>query len=122
MKFNEVVLSDCLYTRTVGNTKTSWDVPTLLQYVKEQKYKTFDLPLDGINITDLMWRINSTYDFITHYKRVKDTDLKYPILLDDRGCICDGWHRVAKAIIEGKKYIKAIRIETMPDASHEEII
>jgi hypothetical protein len=67
-----------------------------------------------------MWRISSTYDFITHYKRVKDTDLKYPILLDDRGCICDGWHRVAKAIIEGKKYIKAIRIEEMPDASHEE--
>jgi hypothetical protein len=122
MKINNVVLSDCTYTRTEGNTKTVWDIPTLLQYVKEKKYKVFDLPIDGIDLTNLMWRISTTLDFIYHYKRCSNTDLKHPVLIDDRGCICDGWHRVVKAIAEDKKYIKAIRIEEMPDASHTEPI
>lgn len=39
---------------------------------------------------------------------------KLPIILDDLGYITDGWHRVAKAILEGKETIKAVRIQNMP--------
>lgn len=33
-----------------------------------------------------------------------------PILLDSYGLVCDGNHRIARAILEGKKYIKAYRL------------
>ena len=39
--------------------------------------------------------------FVYHCKRVKDCNLEYPIILDDFGQICDGWHRIAKAVLEG---------------------
>ena len=55
--------------------------------------------------------------FLYHLKRVNDTNLDYPVILDDEGVICDGWHRVAKAYLEGRPTVKAIRLLEMPDAS-----
>ena len=46
---------------------------------------------------------------------MNQADLKYPIILDDTGFICDGWHRLLKSIVEGKDTIKAIRLKVMPD-------
>ena len=34
---------------------------------------------------------------------------------DDHGYIADGWHRVIKALVEGRQTIKAIRIQEMPE-------
>jgi hypothetical protein len=115
-------LSEGVWSRTIGNTKYTYDVPTLLQFVKEKGYEVFDLPLDGI---DLSWNPFSTRnisEFIFQVKRINNTSLEYPILIDDLGTICDGWHRVAKAILEGKKTIKAIRMNEMPDASGTETL
>lgn len=92
-----------------------WAVPRLIQYVKEKNYPIFDLPLAGICVEHIVWDIKSMQNFIHHANRINKADLKYPILLDEQGYICDGWHRVVKAFIEGKSTIKAIRIQTMPE-------
>ena len=47
-------------------------------------------------------------------KRVQETDLDHPLILDEEGFIMDGWHRVAKALLEGRETIKAVRFETTP--------
>lgn len=75
----------------------------------------FDLPLCGIDIGLYPWGDPSIKSFIYHVKRSNDSDLSYPIILDDTGYICDGWHRVVKAILEGREYIKAKRLNVMPD-------
>jgi hypothetical protein len=49
-----------------------------------------------------------------HAKRVHESDLGWPILLDPRGRILDGRHRVAKAFYEGKATIKAQSFEIYP--------
>ncbi len=36
-------------------------------------------------------------------KRVLNTDLNYPIILNEEGFIMDGWHRVTKALLEGTR-------------------
>lgn len=110
-------LSNNVWSRSIGKTRYSYDIPTLLQYVKEKKYKVFDLPIDGIDLSWNPFESSNMFDFIRHVQRVQQTDPKNPILIDDLGTICDGWHRVAKAILEGRKTIKAIRIEEMPVAS-----
>ena len=106
-------LSENTFT-SYGN---SYDVPTLIQFAKEKGYKTFDMPLVGIYIGAEPFRISDFAGFLYHLKRVKNVDISNPILIDNHGYICDGWHRVAKAFLEGKKTIKAIRLLEMPEAS-----
>ena len=114
-------LSNNNWSRTEGNKKYIWDVPTLVQFAKEENYKTFDLNLDCIDLSGT-FNFDTYLGFLKYVKRINEVDFKYPILIDDLGTICDGWHRVAKAIISGKKTIKAIRLNEMPAASSVEDI
>ena len=102
------------YYSTRGNT---YDAPTLVAFAKHKNYKTFDLPLVGIDISHMPFSATTFGQFLYHLKRVNDTNLDYPVILDDEGAICDGWHRVAKAYLEGRPTVKAIRLLEMPDAS-----
>lgn len=87
---------------------------TLIQWCKEKDYPIFSIPLASIDLTYSPWDIYNVDSFIYHMNRVVKADLKHPIILTDKGAICDGWHRVAKAILEGKTEINAIRIQQMP--------
>jgi len=118
-KFN---LSNNEWVRTIDGVEYTWDIPTLIQFVKEKKYKTIKIPIDALDISWSPFDYSNVSEFIKHVRRVKETDLKYPILIDDLGTICDGWHRVVKAIIENKKYIKAIRLKEMPKASSRTVL
>lgn len=94
--------------------KQVWYAQTLIDYCKAKEYKTFDLPLSAVNLSVLMFAVENIADFIFQVRRVENTDLRYPIILDDLGQIADGWHRVCKAILNGDKTIKAVRMESMP--------
>ena len=122
VKIKETKLSENTYCINVDKYQHSWDVTNLIQYCKEKEYEVFDLPLVGIDISIKVWDVNSIQSFISHSKRVKDVDMSKPIILDDTGFICDGWHRVIKAIVNGDKIIKAIRIEEMPEPSGKTLI
>lgn len=99
-----------------------WNVPTLLQYVKEMKYETFKMPVAGVDLSYMPWDIHSMKSLLFHLKRIKECDLSHPILLDDKGMVCDGTHRIIKAILDNKTEIDAIRIQRMPppDAIEDE--
>lgn len=76
----------------------------------------FNLPLSGVDIGNFPWGNINIKSFVFHFKRVQSSDISYPIILDDEGFVCDGWHRIAKAIIEGHEFIKAKRLIVMPEA------
>lgn len=105
------------YESTYTAYGNSYDAPTLVQFAKDKNYPVFDMPIVGIDMSGLPFAVNSFAQFVWQLSRVMKTDLAYPILLDDHGTICDGWHRVAKAVMEGQSTIKAIRLQEMPDAS-----
>jgi hypothetical protein len=104
-------LSDSNYIK--GGKK--WSAAQLVEWCKEKEYVVFDLPLAGIDMTDPHFVMSSFDSFVYNCKRVYEADLQHPIILDDYGQICNGWHRVAKAILAGKTTIQAIRIEVMPE-------
>jgi len=79
-----------------------------------KKYEPFDLPLKGIDIAVKPWGDIDIKRFAYHMLRVEKADLNFPIILDECGYICDGWHRLIKAIIKGDEFIKAIRLPIMP--------
>lgn len=91
----------------------SYSVKDLIELSKT--LPVFDMPLQGVDISRMPWNINNIKDFCHHHKRVTDTDMSYPVILDSTGYICDGWHRVAKAIINGQDTIKAVRLMVMPE-------
>lgn len=58
-------------------------------------------------------------DFVSHVAAVNRADLSFPILLNEDGAIIDGRHRLAKAILEGKKKIKYVKFDEDPSECYE---
>lgn len=91
-----------------------WRAETLYRAVKDQKLKPFRLPFKHIDIGVLPFKIGDLEDFVNHLIRVNLTDLSIPVLLEERGYIVDGWHRVARAISEGRRWVLAYRLKENP--------
>lgn len=50
-----------------------------------------------------------------HCQRINEADLRIPVIINDNGRLMDGGHRLARALIEGRKTVKAVRFEEMPE-------
>ena len=75
----------------------------------------FDLSGEQASMRDL-----NLYDFANHVKRVMEADISIPIILDDYGMVADGIHRCIRAICEGKSYIMAYRLTSMPEYDYKD--
>ena len=60
---------------------------------------------------------------VEHTLRINSATLEWPIILNADGSLMDGGHRVCKALLEGRKTIRAVRFASMPDPDevHPEI-
>lgn len=95
-----------------------YKITDLIEASKE--LKVFKLKVADIFLDYQAPNDNSLSSFIDHCKDTLNADLSYPIILAPDNFILDGKHRVAKAIIKGKKHIKAVRFEEMPDCGKYE--
>jgi hypothetical protein len=88
-----------------------WSVARLFTLAKD--LKIMSIPLDHLNI---YYKYNNLTlrEMVGHMKSVNNADLSYPIILDEDGELMDGRHRIMKAILTGKKTIKAVRFEVNP--------
>jgi hypothetical protein len=87
------------------------DLYSVARLVDEAKnLKPFDVPLASLNLSAVIWDDQNILGLAFHCKKVIDADLSKPIILDWNGAIADGRHRVIKALIKGKRTIKAVRI------------
>lgn len=91
-----------------------WKAQTLYNFAKAKEYPVRDMPLWNIDLSVEPFECSQLHSFIFQCKRVLDCSLDYPIILDEVGQIADGYHRLCKAILEGRKTIKAIRLLEMP--------
>ena len=84
----------------------------------------FDYDLGSININLFPWDFKnwSFESFLYHMRRMENVDMDEPIILTPWGAIADGYHRLARAIMEGKRTVKAYRLNVMPqpDETKEE--
>lgn len=122
IEYEKLTLHDSGYSRRNKATDKYdyWYATTLYEEVKKQKLIPFDVPLAALPLDFVPFALDNLDDFIYQMKRTHNTDLKYPIIIDDRGTVADGYHRIAKAIFEGKTTIKAYRLKYMPNADKEE--
>jgi hypothetical protein len=90
-----------------------WTVANLIE--RARGLEPFDLPLAAIYAGAHVWHpIESPYEFARHMRRVLDVDTSHPVILDEEGFIMDGWHRVTRALVDGKTTIKAVRFAKTP--------
>jgi len=87
-----------------------WDVARIIHLSRD--LQIFDAPIDCLHV----W---SKYDvtmreMVMHCKAIQDSDLSYPIILDEDGEVMDGRHRIMKAMMLGLKTIKAVRFDENP--------
>lgn len=89
-----------------------WSVPRLIELSKD--LPVMDIPLLHLNIYNKYETI-TLRDMVMHMKAVNESNLDYPIILDEDGEIMDGRHRLMKALLAGAKTIKAVRFEKNPE-------
>jgi len=91
--------------------KHKWHVPRLFSLA--EKLPVMDIPLEHVNMY-YKYETLTLRELVGHIVAVKKADLKYPIILDEDGEIMDGRHRLLKAMIAGKRTIKAVRFPENP--------
>lgn len=90
-----------------------WTVTNLIAQAKE--LAPFDLPLAAIYLGTEVWTPEgSVFGLAFHMRRAMDVDTSYPVIMCEKGFIMDGWHRVLRALIDGKTTIKAVRFQKTP--------
>lgn len=60
-------------------------------------------------------RAPSCREVAEHARRIQEADLAYPVILGSDGQLMDGGHRIAKAWIEGREWIDAVRFISQPE-------
>jgi len=91
-----------------------WNATTLIKQAEKEGNNVFDYDLRCLPLQDRWYNLDCA-DLAETLTRVSNTNLKYPIILTNAGGVADGFHRVVKAIVEGKQAIKAIRLINMPE-------
>lgn len=82
--------------------------------IEDVPLESFDWASDNFQCNSLssppLWR-----DIGDHAKRIMAADLQYPIIINSRGDIMDGIHRVLKAYVLELPTIQAVRFEQDPE-------
>ena len=98
-----------------------WSAKLLYEEANAQKCIPFKLLLENIDYTQKPYGETSRLtDMAFHMKRSLDSDLSYPVLIGPLGNIMDGFHRILKATITGKKHVMAYRLKKLPKPDGKE--
>jgi len=77
----------------------------------------FYLDVRSLNLTSAPWTAcENIADFLFHVRRCQDVNTNHRVLVHPDGWIMNGWHRVVRAIMDGKDKIPALRITELPDS------
>ena len=100
----------------------AWDVDRLIELSSALPVR--EVALDSIDEIDSVYWFDDQIDrptvrrVVEHLRLIEDVDLSHPIILGVDGRVMDGMHRIAKALLEGRSTISAVRFEAHPDPDY----
>jgi len=100
----------------------AWDVDRLIELSSALPVR--DVALDSIDEIDYVYWFGDQVDrptvrrVVDHLRLIEDVDFSHPIILGVDGRVMDGMHRIAKALLEGRSTISAVRFATHPDPDY----
>jgi len=102
----------------------AWDVDRLIRLSAE--FQPREVPLETIQDLDTDYWFDGSMEVATarkvveHFRLIQQVDPEYPIILSADGRVMDGMHRVARALLEGRRTIAAIQIEVDPQPDYRD--
>ena len=100
----------------------AWDVDRLIRLAAH--LPPHEVPLEAIRELDEPFWFGGGSEEATcravaeHARLIRDTELRFPIILGADGRVMDGMHRVAKAYLEGRATVAAVRLEADPEPDY----
>jgi hypothetical protein len=100
----------------------AWDVARLIRLT--EGLPVVDVPLDSIDELDSAYWFHGLDDRPTvrsimgHCRLIQEVDMSYPVILGSDGRVMDGMHRIARALLEGRRTIAAVRFSTHPEPDY----
>ncbi len=97
----------------------AWDVDRLIRLSAHLPVE--DVPLEAV------WELDTPYwsfpgdgpttvrEIVTHMRLVQDVDTAYPVILGADGRVMDGMHRIVRAVLDGRRTIRAVRFDVLPE-------
>lgn len=96
----------------------AWDVDRLVELARGLPHER--VPLSAIReLDEAYWthdgRCLTCREVVEHARLIVECDLVFPVILSRDGCVMDGMHRIAKALLEGRDDIEAVRLVEDPE-------
>ena len=113
------------YFRPSGQGYYAWDVDRLVALTKD--FERQRVNLDSIRELDENFWFGDKSDkpicraIVEHMRLIEETDLSFPIILSSNGRVMDGMHRVAKALLEGRETVEAVKFNQDPEPDYEDV-
>jgi hypothetical protein len=57
---------------------------------------------------------------VEHARLMLDADSSFPVILGPDGRVMDGMHRIARAMLEGRKEVSAVRFPALPEPDYRD--
>ena len=98
--------------------RDAWDVDRLIELSR-------NLPVTDVDISSIA-AVDTPYWFdepasvtvrniVEQMRLVREVETQYPIILGPDARLMDGMHRVARAMLEGRTTIRAVRFAALPE-------
>lgn len=103
-------------------TKTglnAWRVERLIELSRGLPTHRID-PRDVAELSENHWYFHDSstptpLSIVEHVRLISEADLEFPVILDSRGRVMDGMHRICKAILVGRFAIPAVQFSVDPE-------
>jgi hypothetical protein len=107
---------DHIYAIPVGDDLHIWNIARLWELARALTPESVETEsLHGVD--ENLWFTHTEptlREVVVHAKKIANADMSYPIILDVDGSIMDGAHRIAKAMLEGRSHVRAVRFSVRP--------
>lgn len=113
------------YFRPSEDGFDAWDVDHLVEASRD--LPIVEVPLSSIDEIDSIYWIGEDGSaptvriLVRHMQLVKSANLSYPIIIGADGRVMDGMHRVAKALLEDRATVLAVKFDVQPEPDHRNI-
>ena len=99
----------------------AWDVDRLIELtagLPEEEVRLDDLPeIDSVYWFD-DWEHPTVRKVVEHFRLLQEVNPTDPIILGPENRVMDGMHRIARALLEGRTTIRAVRLRELPAPDH----
>lgn len=114
-----------IHCNDIDGVRYTWDVRRL--WTLAAGLPVEHIPVGSVSaVNENVWfhegEAPTVRNVVAHIKRVLAASTAHPIILNVDGSVMDGLHRVARAMLEGRETIAAVRFTTMPPAQSAEPI